>query len=393
MDAIAPGLVPAAVRPGSGARSWRSLRWIGFWFVGTILCQFALGALLAVGWTRERVRRSVLVRWGGADRSSAGSFEAADPTAEASTNPILVPSTDVGGRPASPLRLARRVLHLMGQGASSWSATWLLLAPAQILWAFSWYAGWHVSFAKVYEQSDIGLLTAGAGTFLFLLTAPLVVLAQARHAVTDSWRTAVELPVLWRLLAERPWSSTVLALGYGLATVPLTVLIVAPLFFGQNLEGSVAELRQIAARYWFWVTALGWPLYFGLHLAAGRLYGCALRSAALAGRLPRSLLHPTERRLLDRRSPCRAPSALLRRVALLPSVGLVCVLWFGVVVQNYATAFLNDRGPRQWLNLPLLELPWWRAIPDGLTVSAASESDRSPEVRRREIEGPGSREP
>ena len=48
-------------------------------------------------------------------------------------------------------------------GAQAIFNTWVLTMPGCVLMLFSWYAGWHNSFNKGYEQAVVGPLTGFGG--------------------------------------------------------------------------------------------------------------------------------------------------------------------------------------------------------------------------------------
>ena len=38
-------------------------------------------------------------------------------------------------------------------------------------------------------------------------------------------------------------------------------------------------------------------------------------------------------------------------------------VWLTFVAQVFIANFFNYRGPRGWVNQPLIQLPWWREVP------------------------------
>lgn len=341
------------------------------WPLATFLATTLPGAILVLGVVMESVRRSVERRW---RRLRGGD----------------------GGRSEAVSSVSSRWLRTFVLGLQGLAASWLVTAPAVVLWAFAWHAGWNTSFQKVYEQAAVGPLLGLAGCLLFCLLAPPTVVAQARHAATGDWRTGVDLPFAWRLCLRRPVASVVLAGLYAVAALPLTLAVILPAFLGSQpfLEGkSDAELRDFLGWYILGVTAVGLFAFRGLRLVAGRLYADALHLCVIEGVVAVERLHPAERRALTGSgevvaesgpgpgtlvsgsigpgfSAARsAPPVLLRRARVMAGVlGLAVagVLWFGLVAQVFVGAFAHDRGPGQWLHQPLLHAPWWDATPSAL---------------------------
>jgi hypothetical protein len=244
----------------------------------------------------------------------------------------------------------------------------VVMAPAGLLWAFSWWAGWDNSFNKGYEQSFIGQLIALAGIAYFILAMTLLPLAEIRQAVTGSWASFFDIPFLRRVAREIQPGLIGLAALFVTAGFAVAVLKVAPLGLG-NSAATPADAQLIAERYPLLIAAVLFPLYVGLRVAAARLYARAtlkLASKAGTGFAPqeRSLLQQFGINLND------APAAsALKRLALgtgafvstaLAST-LVFAVWFGLVSEIYVSQFLVHDWTH-WINHPLIQLPWTGSI-------------------------------
>lgn len=103
--------------------------------------------------------------------------------------------------------------------------------------------------------------------------------------------------------------------------------------------------------------------------AAARLYARALFDCVRAGEVHLDELSSYEREALGRLRVAAAPSEprhpVGRLAAKLPRaiiVALTFAVWFGVAAQLYVAQFLNYAW-FNWLNHPLILLPWIRYLP------------------------------
>jgi hypothetical protein len=255
--------------------------------------------------------------------------------------------------------------------------TWVLTLPGGVLWLFAWYAGWHNSFNKGYEQAAVGPLTGMLGIVLFIAAMFFVPLAQARQAVTGEWRSFYQLGLLWRLSRQRLDAALVLAALYGLLSVPVTVLKTLPGFLPQINPSlgllTPGQAQEFLQSYFFWSALLVFPAYAWLRLIAARQYARSVVAALRSGAVAIGELAPRERRWLrdlefhaSMPEPRPARSRLRRFGSALRNVGaslILAGLWFVFVAQIFIAEFLNYHPAIGWLNQPLVQLPWFRYLP------------------------------
>lgn len=376
-----------------------------FWkyFIGMVLCQFAVGGILVVGWTYRLMRRATLKQWwkhshrqDGGERFSE--FLRDHETTRSHANwpnwfvrQNLPAETRRSIDETSLLRTAGNLpALLLGSlwinlklGLQAVLNTWTLTMPACLLWWFAWYSGWNDSFEKMYEQSAVGPTVGVIGVGLFILTMMYVPMAQACQASTGSWQAFYQFGLVWRLI-RRNWSGTaLLAALYAALSLPVMILKTAPAFFPQMFPDAFvsmtdAEALQLLNTYFFWSAAFVLPCYVWLHTLAARVYATALVSALRAETVSKEELADFERELLDKMNLLAPPlpakrNVLVRSAAWTAShvgrtaaIGIVSLLWFAFVAQIFVSEFFNYHPAIGWLNQPLVQLPWFHYLPSHL---------------------------
>jgi hypothetical protein len=378
--------------------TWRLLVFGWKLLAGTALCQFPVTSILVVGWSYRVMHRAALKRWWKrsplrADGTSFDAFVQADASTAAHPNwPnwLLRPRAATEVVPSGRGRIRRTAALLFGSlwlnakiGVQGIFNTWVLTMPACVLWLFAWYDGWNNSFNKGYEQAVVGPLTGLLGVALFIAAMLYVPIAQARQAVTGSWRAFFQFRLLGRMIRERPFGCLGLAVLYSVLSLPVTALKTAPEFFPQinpALENaSDAAIRELLVTYFFWASVGLLVCFVTLRLAAARLYASALLGTLRTGRVAATHLEPHERACLLRLQLLPAPppparGTLLRsatwtarKTTLTVVAVLVVLIWFSFVAQIFIGEFLNYHPATGWLNQPLVQLPWLRYIPGQLT--------------------------
>lgn len=392
-----PALEPAAPHPAP-ARWQRLVSFVWKFFVGVLFTQFILGSLLAVGWTLRAMQRLALQTWWkqSACGRNGASFEAwlasADPAHPHRHWPnwVLQQNFPAAWKPDPALGARRRLRHRLGAlgaslrlnlrlGLQGLFNVWLLTLPGCLLMLFSWYDGWNNSFNKGYEQAVVGPLTGLLGILLFVLAMLYAPLAQARQAVTGDWKTFYQFGLVWGLVRRHWLAGLLLAVAYSAASVPLTILKSAPMFFAQGNPAieqfTAAEVVGYLNGYFFRCGLLVFPLWVLLRLAAARLYARAMLKDVQKGLVEASRLAPVEQRELRRLDllqshPPRARHVLLQAAArtgagLLGWAGLAAVglVWFSFIAQVYVAEFFMYHPVAGWLHQPLAHFPWFRYIP------------------------------
>jgi len=366
------------------------------YLVGVFLCQFLLGAVVVVGWTTRLMQRQILSTWWKKSplKEQGGSFHdftAALPSrcaprtlpnwCLAETLPTSQSQTATGGRIRRSLRRVFGSLYSnIRQGVAATFSIFLFTLPATSLWLYSWVLGWNISFFKLYEQSALGISLGLLGILLFIVAMLYVPLAHARQAVTGQWRTFFDMRANWRLARRHPLVMLPAAILFVVASEVVMLLRIAPYFIGfqeQFATMSVQQLRQWLDNYHFAAGMLLLPAYVLVWLAVAKAYAraavreyvaepenCPLGSAerhALASLRYQAQSTSTSSHLL-----VRGTGWTLVRLATATAFGLICLAWFGVAAQVFVAQFFTYIPGANWLNHPLVLLPWIKYIPPGL---------------------------
>ena len=377
-------------------RPWYVRYSIAVWkfFVGVMLCQFMLGAVVVVGWTTRLMQRQILWSWWKKSpmREQGGTFEASVRDLPSRCAPRALPNWCL----AEPNREAEevtgnRIRQILGrafgslklnfrQGLAGVLSIFVFTLPATSLWLYSWVLGWNISFFKLYEQSALGPLLGISGVLLFVFAMLYVPLAHARQAMTGNWRTFFDLRSNWRLAWRHPMVMLPVAILFVVASAPIMALRVAPYFIGSG-EGfatmTVEELRLWLENYYLGAGLLLLPAYVAVWVAVAKAYARAAIQEYVAS--PEScplgdaerhtlsnLQYKAEANSMATHPLIRGTSWTFGRIAGWAAFGLTCFAWFGVAAQVFVAQFLNYYPGAVWLNHPLVLLPWIKYIPPGL---------------------------
>ncbi|MGZ8921182.1 MAG: hypothetical protein ACXW3L_09370, partial [Limisphaerales bacterium] len=265
--------------------------------------------------------------------------------------------------------------------------TWVVTLPGCVLMLFSWYAGWHNSFNKGYEQAVVGPATGLAGIALFIAAMYYAPMAQVRQASTGNWRAFYQFKLVWQLIRKKWLACFVLALFYTAFSVPVTILKTVPGFFLQMnpslADRSPAELLDFAKNYYFFTGIAVFVAFVLLRLVAARIYAASLLDCIQSGALAEDALAENEwetmhrldlltvRPRLERHVFVRTVAWLGTRMGRAATGFALFLVWFSFVAQVYTSEFfLKSPMGRGWLNQPLVQLPWFNYIPGQLTEDA-----------------------
>lgn len=354
--------------------------------LGALFTLTPITAVLVVGWTQRASARAAARKWhAGAGKRGAefADFAVADAeTATLANWPRWIMADDAGdllreARRSGPMRsmklIARALFGSLWLNATLGLRTLLpiaiVLAPAGLLFLFSWWAGWDNSFNKGYEQAWIGPTIAFAGIAYFIVVMTFLPLAEARHAVNRSWRAFFDVGFLRRTAREARGGLIGIAVAFAAAGLIVAVLKTLPLSIGNNAV-SADQALQSAKAYPLLVAALLFPLYVGLRLIAARVYASA--TSRLAQKAGTEGFAPREQALLERLDlnggTARSRGNLAKLVAGSGSFlagalasAVMFAVWFGVVAQIYVSQFLVHDWTH-WINHPLIQLPWTASI-------------------------------
>jgi hypothetical protein len=264
-------------------------------------------------------------------------------------------------------------------GLLGFANTCVLVLPAEILWYFGWFAGWHISFNKVYEEHTVGIAVSWIGIAWFIAAMFYVPLAQARQAVTGDWKRFYDYRLVRSLIARHRLACLLMAGLYAVASVPLIFFMFAPYSLGgttatvENMSNT--ELVALLNRFFIITTFVAFPIYVGIRLLAARIYARAVVRAVEDGAISPDALSPFERDTLMRLGLAKpaahaSPETIVRRIPRkawrVALVTATIAIWFAFVAQIYVSEFFVYRGARGWLNQPLVQLPWYRYVPSHL---------------------------
>lgn len=263
--------------------------------------------------------------------------------------------------------------------------------PGCVLMLFAWYAGWHNSFNKGYEQAVVGPLTGISGIVLLIAAMYYLPMAQIRQASTGNWRSFYEFKLVWQLIRKKWLACFWLAVLYTLFSVPITILKTVPAFFTQMnpelAELPPAEALQFAKIYYFYAAFALLAAYVVLRIVAARIYASSLLACVQSGALTEEALaenewetlhrlgHLTVRPQPERHALVKAAAWLGTRMGRATTGVALFLVWFSFAAQIYVSEFfLKSPMGRGWLNQPLVQLPWFNYIPAQLKSDSESNS-------------------
>jgi hypothetical protein len=365
---------------------------------GMLFCQSAMGGLAVLGWSYRFMQRSALKKWWKLSdcARSGGSFTefvAADSRTRShirwpnwflaqNFGEIIRRDPDLGLRKHFRDVLASLGVSLwtnIGLGVQGICNTWFFTLPGCLLMWFGWYDGWNNSFNKGYEQAPVGPLISVAGILLFITAMLYVPMAQARQAVTGEWRQFYQFRLIWTLVRRRWFASIGLAALYSLFTLPVMVLTILPIFFPQ-MNASLSELTQkqtigILNRYYFWAALLFLPAFVLLRWVAARIYATALLKSVQSGATDEEKLSELEWQTLHRLDLLRVQPVSRKHPAIeiasragtkvgwMAARFLTGLVWFTMLAQIAYVAQFFRYTAFSWLNVPLVQLPWFHYVP------------------------------
>jgi len=260
--------------------------------------------------------------------------------------------------------------------------TLVFTIPAGALMLFSWYAGWHNSFNKGYEQAPVGPLTGVAGIICFIAAMHYVPMAQIRQASTGNWRSFYQFRILWQLIRKRWHACLGLAILYTALAVPFTIAKTAPTFFSKNpalVALPPVKALAFAKAYYFYTAFILFASYLLLRIVAAKIYASSVVACIQSGALPEDALAENEWETLHRLDlitvrPEPARHFLVRTITWCgtklgrATVGVALFfVWFFFIGQAYISEFMiKTEYGRGWLNQPYVQLPWFNYIPSEL---------------------------
>ena len=362
-----------------------------------VMCNSMLLSIAVVGWANRFMQRTALKQWWlQSDLRRQGiSFSEFLATDTATRRHLHWPNwlleqnfrESIRRQPESS-PLARGLFVTKNVFASLWNNlrlgiqtmfnVWVFTLPGCAMMAFGWYDGWQNSFNKGYETYYVGISISWIGIVSFIAAMFYVPMATARQASTGRWTAFYDFALVRQLIRRNRVACIALAGFYALASFPMMILLLLP-FAYQNIPGmrdytdqqAVASIKTI----YFCTTALILPLFILLRWLAARIYARALLRAVQSGAIAEDSLGELEWQAFHRlnllaiqSSPARHPVVQVigwmgGRIAGAVMGFAAAFLWFLLVAQTYVATFLNYNGPFNFLNRPMVQLPWLKPIP------------------------------
>lgn len=385
------------------------LRGVQF-FIGVVFCLTPITAIAVVGWTYRLMQRQAVCTFHRAQAAALGKdgpVSPLPPAAQQWPNWFIREAPGAWNHAGAwqSLSLTQKAAYLLATPIHSlWGHfktgllalinTWAITLPGLALWVFAWHAGWNNSFHKVYEQAYVGISSGLLGVALFVAAMLYLPFAQARQAVTGQFRSFYDFGVIRRAMAARWWALVFLAALIVLLNLPVMLFKTLPVVFDrfpQVQALSDAEALAFLQRYWFWVSAVCFPIYVFIHVAAARIYAKSLCRAYQTERINDSSLSEWESGWLaplplqtapQRHLIIRGASISLQSIKAFSSIVILVLLWFGLVAQIFVSEFFNYHPLPRWLNQPLIHMPWFEYTPDHLREAAQAaeqvEDDQFP---------------
>lgn len=382
------------------ARLKKTGGWIWRVLVGAFMVQNLFFAVLVVGWTYRSMQRAALKTWWkmSGNKAPGLSYEEAVSKYPQFREHASLPKwfnrdhakiywTEVRAKEGGALETIKAGLSVAFHSVRKnftigiqglFNIFALTILPAT-LWQFGWYAGWDNSFNKGYEQAQVGIFISLTGIALFIAVMFYLPMAQARQAVTGQWRSFFQFRVVWNIVRTRAFSCMILALAYGLVSVPVTFFKTLPLFM-ENVNPAVLtmtddELFQYMNGFYFRAGIMFFLGYWLLHGIAARIYAKGLIEAMSKEAVSIDDLSQWELDALVKLSLVKSDAQNQRHIVIRfvdtvtkPArkgaiVFATIMLWFGFVAQIYVSEFLVYHPMRGWMNQPLVQLPWYNYTP------------------------------
>ena len=327
-------------------------RFLWKYLFGVLLCQSALTAVIALGWTLRVMQRSTLITWMGKEQ---------------------LPESHI--RWPNWLRGQRTFFRNIQQGFTGILNVWVLTLPGCMLWWFSWFAGWNNSFHKGYELAWVGPVTGLIGIALFILAMFYLPMAQARQAVTGEWKRFYEYRTVRKIIRRQWFPCFCLAALYALLNVPIMLLKTGPFFFAQGNPGladlTLLEAKKWLGDYYFAASLIVFPLFILLRVIAARIYARGVQTLYQEKKLVDHELSDFERNVLEKlQLPIKqSPHVVLSTAAHIARVATgaaMAAVWFIFAAQIYVAQFLLYHPGQGWINQPAVHLPWFKYLPKHL---------------------------
>ncbi len=372
-----------------GKRWLRSL-WI--LLVCTVFCQSLLTSILALGWIYRWVRRIAMRRVFQisplAQQISWGEFLQSTPELISLQDPPHLFRAEVGSDPPEhQVSLwIHRWLHSLWLnwrvGLAGILTTWSVSLLPVVIESLAWYTGWQISFTKLYEESGTGRALGLIAVVILSLVMVYLPLAQARHGVTQDWRSFFDLRMIRALVGCRLLRLLLLTIGYIVASLILLYFKAMPTFFpvmNPDLEVlSAAAALDRLRDYYFYTGSIGFLIVVLLRSWGARIYMGGVVSLWTRSRLNQQAFHPQERQLLELTQITYGShlsrSGWMQRILSWPVrigyqvslFGITFLAWAVFSFLPFVSQFIHYYPVIGFLNQPLVQLPCFQYVPEDL---------------------------
>jgi len=330
--------------------------------VAVTLCQFLIGSLVVHGYLLARMRFWITQRWL-KESSSAPAVSIASPRLARFKTASAVRNTD--GKPLLPHWKDNYLIH----GATAFVGISLWTAPGVLFMALGWFAGWQVSFHKMYEYSAAGVGLVALGMSLFAVALFSIPIALVRFSLNPSFRELFRLRAIRAIIRARPLGAIGIAFTHLIAAFPFLILVyLAPNFTGQYWDGDM-QSGQAMVRQYHWVASLAlYPILVALKRHTATVAARGTLAALRTGRLQLEELSPFERATLnafdlDARAPQFARSPLARIPLWITRAPirrtLTFLLGFIFAFTLVIGQFFRYSEYRSWAIHPFIHTPWF----------------------------------
>jgi hypothetical protein len=395
------------------SKIWKPVAVVWKIFLGVTFCQAPFLAVLVIGWVYRLMQRSALKQWWQLSSTTDGygpfnsgvlkhrtwNIHATYPNWFVEQRFWATVPNETKSRETFRTKVTYGLKSLfVGLGKNAKAGIqgifniWVLTIIPCMLWNFGWYSGWIVSFNKGYENFSVGITLSFLGIFLFCVTMMYLPMAQARQAVSGEWKSFYDFRLVRTFVRQNGFSCMLLALGYSLISLPVTLFKFLPFTIDQInpnvLTMTDSEFLAFLQSYFFWTSIVGFLGYVFLHRWAARIYARSVVACIQNGSVKIDELSAFERQAvktlkLDQVNEKTSQALLIQWAGLLTRrawrvavTATVFVIWFSFVGQIYVSEFFNYHPVRGWMNQSLVQLPWFEYVPSHLTRSAQLDAQK-----------------
>lgn len=392
---------PASAAPQPARQPfWKSpLQILGQWMLMTLLSLGSITTFLVNGWLTRITRLGALAHFHRAARKWVRTHPSDALVPSHSTwkewkqlnhqhlHPFQPQNQESESFPVRMKRVWKSGCSLMVSGFRNWIGVFTWTLPGLLLMWFAWYAGWQVSFHKMYEYSGVGAGLGLAGLVLLTITLPMVLMAMARFAVTQDWKVFFQARRNWRWVRRAGLRNISIACLFVLASFPAGINYFVFYFWPDIVQipadATPEKLHQIVNRFYFMSSLLVlMPAWLLTRYGLGRHYYAPTITRWLArNRVSADDLHAGEiawlqragwpaQRLLDNYQPPPLKGfwnqirKFFRTVIPVASILMTGLLWLAFSFLIMVAQFGRYSGLEGWFNHPMIHNPHYHFKPN-----------------------------